>query len=85
MKGKITLSVLAAVFLSARVLFCSGSLSVPWITESPCLDGNAGDSAWKDIGWNAGFHSYTNPALPAKVQTRFKAAHDKRFLYLLLQ
>lgn len=61
------------------------TINIASITSKIVIDGNI-DDAWNNISWHDGFLEFNNVTKQnAHIQTRFKIAYDKLYLYLLIQ
>ena len=78
-----TRQLLALVFFAGVSL--AGPLPIPLVPHGPTIDGDGGEPVWEAVGWQSGFTRLGHPEQPAAVNTRFKAVHDGRCLYVLTE
>lgn len=52
---------------------------------TPVIDGKADDICWKNVKWNSDFKVFSRPDKKAPVQTRYKIAHDRYYIYFITE
>ncbi len=60
-------------------------VTAPNLLQPPVLDGKLDDPCWQNLPWHDQFTMLNSPDLPSAAITRFKIAHDEKFIYIVIE